>query len=95
MSTETPQTTSGMLVEAEAFDEFGGWVLDSQFENQMGLPHLLAHGLGKPVADAKTVIAIPDTGCPGSMPPRRTARNSHRGCGFPLPEIQHGTPARL
>ena len=28
----------------------------------MGSPYLLAHGLGKPVADAKTVIAVPDAG---------------------------------
>jgi hypothetical protein len=56
------RSTAGILVEAEAFDEFGGWVLDSQFDSQMGSPYLLAHGLGKPVADATTVIAVPDAG---------------------------------
>ncbi|RFU81419.1 pyridine nucleotide-disulfide oxidoreductase [Trichoderma arundinaceum] len=48
------------LVEAESFDDFGGWVLDSQFEMQMGSPYLLAHGNGIPVADATTTIRIPD-----------------------------------
>ncbi|KAI5867471.1 FAD dependent oxidoreductase-domain-containing protein [Durotheca rogersii] len=52
----------GILVEAEAFDDFGGWVLDSQFELQMGSPYLLAHGNGRPVADATTTISIPDGG---------------------------------
>lgn len=41
--------TSGILVEAKAFDDFGGWVLDSQFELEMGSPYLLAHGNGRPV----------------------------------------------
>lgn len=53
---------TGILVEAEAFQNYGGWVLDSQFDAEMGSPYLLAHGLGKPVADATTVIEIPETG---------------------------------
>lgn len=53
---------SGILVEAKAFDNFGGWVLDSQFETQMGSPYLLAHGNGKPVEDATTVISIEEDG---------------------------------
>lgn len=53
---------SGILIEAEDFDHYGGWVLDSQFETQMGSPYLLAHGLGRPVADATTVIAVADAG---------------------------------
>ena len=55
--TSTMTTTfskSGILVEAEAFDDYGGWVLDSQFELEMGSPYLLAHGNGRPVADATT-----------------------------------------
>jgi hypothetical protein len=47
-----------LLVEAERFDDFGGWLLDSQFVDQMGSPYLLAHGLGKPVADARTSVHI-------------------------------------
>lgn len=48
----------GLLIEAEDFEDYGGWVLDSQFETQMGSPYLLAHGLGRPVADATTVIEV-------------------------------------
>lgn len=47
---------SGLLIEAEDFEDYGGWILDSQFETQMGSPYLMAHGLGRPVADATTEI---------------------------------------
>ncbi|WP_066903305.1 FAD-dependent oxidoreductase [Millisia brevis] len=57
-----PDTTSGILIEAEEFDDFGGWVLDSQFEHEMGSPYLLAHGLGEPVADAGTTIDVDQPG---------------------------------
>ena len=46
------------LVEAEAFAEKGGWVVDPQFVEQMGSPYLLAHGKGVPVADATTSVNI-------------------------------------
>ena len=36
-----------MLIEAKDFDQYGGWVLDSQFEEQMGSPYLMAHGAGR------------------------------------------------
>ena len=52
----------GMLIEAQDFDNYGGWVLDSQFETQMGSPYLLAHGLGRPVDDASTVITVTEAG---------------------------------
>ena len=48
-----------VLVEAEAFAAHGGWVLDQQFMDQMGSPYLLAHGLGRPVADARTTVTFP------------------------------------
>ncbi len=48
----------GMLIEAESFAEKGGWVVDAQFVEQMGSPYLLAHGLGRPVANAGTVVPI-------------------------------------
>ncbi|MBC3189940.1 FAD-dependent oxidoreductase [Pseudonocardia sp. C8] len=51
-----------ILVEAEEFDDFGGWTLDSQFEVEMGSPYLLAHGLGVPVADATTTIDVERAG---------------------------------
>ncbi|KAJ5008230.1 hypothetical protein K4K48_006407 [Colletotrichum sp. SAR 10_66] len=52
--TSLPQ--SGILLEAEEFQNYGGWILDSQFDSEMGSPYLLAHGNGKPVADATTVL---------------------------------------
>lgn len=51
-----------ILVEAEDFADYGGWVLDSQFEAVMGSPYLLAHGLGRPVADAQTRITVEAAG---------------------------------
>lgn len=51
-----------VLVEAEAFDQHGGWKLDQQSMDQMGSPYLLAHGLGRPVADAETTVALPEPG---------------------------------
>ena len=51
-----------VLIEAEEFDEYGGWVLDSQFDMEMGSPYLLAHGNGRPVADAHTVVDIAEAG---------------------------------
>ena len=51
-----------LLVEAESFKDFGGWVLDTQFIDILGSPYLMAHGLGKPVADAVTEIKVPADG---------------------------------
>ena len=51
-----------ILIEAEDFSEYGGWLVDSQFETVMGSPYLLAHGLGKTVKDAKTSIQVPKSG---------------------------------
>ena len=56
----TPAAT--VLVEAEGFADHGGWSLDTQFIREMGSPYLIAHGLGKPVADATTTVAIPSAG---------------------------------
>ncbi|MEM8710533.1 MAG: FAD-dependent oxidoreductase [Planctomycetota bacterium] len=47
-----------VLVECEAFEELGGWVLDQQFMDLMGSPFLLAHGMGVPVADATTRVSL-------------------------------------
>ena len=51
-----------VLVEAESFSDRGGWKLDTQFIHEMGSPYLLAHGLGRPVADATTTVTIPAAG---------------------------------
>lgn len=52
------QTLSGqtVLVEAESFDSTGGWFIDQQFMDLMGSPFLLAHGMGRRVADATTTV---------------------------------------
>ncbi|MHC4643369.1 MAG: FAD-dependent oxidoreductase, partial [Planctomycetota bacterium] len=51
-----------VLVEAESFDNLGGWVIDQQFMDEMGSPFVLAHGLGIPVADATTKVTFPKAG---------------------------------
>ncbi len=56
------QTPSLVLVEAEAFADTGGWVVDQQFMDFMGSPFLLAHGLGEPVRAATTTVAFPTAG---------------------------------
>jgi hypothetical protein len=57
-----PASASVVLVEAESFAEAGGWVIDTQFVDQMGSAYLLAHGKGVPVADAVTAVALPSAG---------------------------------
>lgn len=51
-----------LLLEAEAFNDPGGWKIDTQFLLQMGSPYLLAHGLGTPVTDASTTVTFPAPG---------------------------------
>ncbi|MFO1492321.1 MAG: FAD-dependent oxidoreductase [Kiritimatiellia bacterium] len=53
---------AAILVEAESFAQRGGWVVDPQFMDTMGSPYLLAHGLGRPVADATTDMTSPAAG---------------------------------
>jgi hypothetical protein len=59
---QVPTRAEGVLVEAESFAEHGGWSLDTQFIRNMGSPYLLAHGLGKPVQNARTEVELPATG---------------------------------
>jgi len=51
-----------LLLEAESFENKGGWVIDQQFMDVMGSPFLMAHGLGTPVRDAHTHIIIKEAG---------------------------------
>jgi len=62
MSVITPAEAHTILVEAENFEDTGGWVIDQQFMDQMGSPFLLAHGLGQPVKDAITAVTFPAAG---------------------------------
>ena len=57
-----PPQASTVFVEAESFAAPGGWNLDTQFIREMGSPYLIAHGLGKPVADATTKVSFPAAG---------------------------------
>lgn len=61
-SQPAPPPAGVVLIEAEGFANRGGWVVDPQFMDQMGSPYLLAHGLGRPVADATTETALPEAG---------------------------------
>jgi len=62
LSAFSPANAQTILVEAESFQELGGWVIDQQAIEQMGSPYLLAHGLGQPVKDAGTTVTFPATG---------------------------------
>ncbi len=53
---------SVVWVEAESLSSKGGWVVDGQFTDLMGSPYLMAHGLGKPVADASGTVVVPRKG---------------------------------
>lgn len=51
-----------ILIEAESFDNPGGWVIDPQFVEQMGSPYLMAHGMGEKVKNATTKVKFSKTG---------------------------------
>ena len=59
---EQPLSGQTVLVEAESFDSTGGWFVDQQFMDLMGSPFLLAHGMGRPVADATTTVEFTKPG---------------------------------
>ena len=51
-----------VFLEAEGFDDCGGWTNDNQSMMQMGSPYLIAHGLGRSVQDATTGFKAPMDG---------------------------------
>lgn len=51
-----------VLIETELFNNKGGWLVETQFVNQMGSPYLMAHGLGKRVEDAVTNVRFSESG---------------------------------
>ena len=51
-----------LFFEAETFADPGGWVIDTQSYETCAFAYLLAHGIGKKVADARTDAVIPQTG---------------------------------
>ncbi len=51
-----------LWVDAEDFENYGGWSMDTQFVPQMGSPYLLATGIGVPVNDAVTTVHFDEGG---------------------------------
>ena len=60
---ECREAVKGFLwLEAEAFSDYGGWEIDTQFVHKMGSAYLITKGVLKPLASATTEIAIPSSG---------------------------------
>ena len=53
-----PLAAGNIWIEAESFEQKGGWQVDQQMIEGMGSPYLIAHGLGTPVKDALTNVRI-------------------------------------
>ncbi len=51
-----------VFIESSCFENYGGWVLDTQYIQNMGSAYLLAHGIGEKVSPATTKITFPKTG---------------------------------
>jgi dienelactone hydrolase len=51
-----------ILIEAENFENKGGWFVDPQFYDQIGSVYLLAHGNGTPVKNASTHFKVEKPG---------------------------------
>jgi hypothetical protein len=62
ISVQLQTLANEIFLEAESFQNKGGWVVDQQFMDLMGSSYLMAHGMGVPVADAETTAGFPSTG---------------------------------
>ncbi len=51
-----------VFLECENFDDLGGWKVDPHAYRQIGSSYVMAHGYGRPVADAKTSLVVADAG---------------------------------
>ena len=47
-----------IFLECERFKDLGGWKIESQFQSELGSSYLIAHGFGRPVADATTTFSV-------------------------------------
>ena len=47
-----------IFLEAESFLHLGGWTVDTQSMEVIGSSYLMAHGMGRPVADAETFFHV-------------------------------------
>jgi len=62
VSATAPSAETTVFVEAESFQNVGGWVTDQRAIDTMGSPYLMEHDLGHPVQDATTSAAFPRAG---------------------------------
>ena len=53
---------ANIVIRAPEIKNIGGWVLDTQFVTTMGIPYLMAHGAGHPVADATAEFTVDKDG---------------------------------
>ena len=53
---------ASVFVECENFQELGGWTVETQSMRQLGSSYVMAHGYGRPVADAETKVDFPEAG---------------------------------
>ena len=51
-----------LWLEAEAFSDYGGWEIDTQFVHKMGSAYLITKGVLKPLTPAKTDVVVPSSG---------------------------------
>ena len=51
-----------IFVECESLSELGGWVVDAGSIRSMGSAYVMAHGCGRPVADAKGSVTVREDG---------------------------------
>ena len=51
-----------IFVECESFGDLGGWVVDAYSMRNMGSSYVMAHGYGRPVADAKGSVVVAKKG---------------------------------
>ncbi|MBI5396567.1 MAG: FAD-dependent oxidoreductase [Verrucomicrobia bacterium] len=62
LTTAFTANATTLYLEAERFDNVGGWTIDAQFRQLMGSTYLLAAGTGEPVRDAVTKVTAPEAG---------------------------------
>lgn len=51
-----------LYINPGSFDNYGGWVIDTQFYHTIKSEYLLAHGIGTPVRNAMTKAQLPHEG---------------------------------
>lgn len=51
-----------IFIEAESFQEKGGWIVEQQSMETLGSAYLMAHGMGIPVRDAKHTLTVEEDG---------------------------------